>query len=201
MQPVMLEAPTGGTKHPIGRVVATIYCTGDMLYLWKGLFADSLPCAFVSLSVPQDLKAADLVFKIYISGATVEGSCASKLKTILGAGCFGMGGDETMIHSLAKVLVQVLRATLLPDQDTPLGACVADIPAVLLSLASVSCKSVQEAGPNEGLLYDPVSRIVLPCIPVSTFCHCMHYKLAEPLTVRRVQCSIWQMQAQSGLLR
>lgn len=137
------------------------------------LCADSLSCAVIPLSGPQDLSSAALVFKIYISGASVEGSCASKLKTILGAGCFGMGGDETMIHSLAKVLVQILRATLVPDQEMHLGECLADIPAVLLSLASVSCKSVQEAGPNEGLLYDPVSRIVLPCIPVSTVCRCM----------------------------
>lgn len=125
--------------------------------------------AFLSRSTPQDLTAATLVFKIYLSRASVEGSCASKLKAILGAGCFGMGGDEIMIHSLAKVVVQVLRATLLPDQDTPLGGCVADIPAVLLSLASVSCQTPNGASPNEGMLYDPVSGIVLPCIPVSTF--------------------------------
>lgn len=114
----------------------------------------------------QDLTHATLVFKAYLAGAGTQGSCATRLKGILGEGCFHVDGGEVMIHSLAKVLVQTLKATLGHGADAALGDCVADIPAVLLSLASSYCKPNPET-PTTGALYDATTNTNVPCTPVS----------------------------------
>lgn len=135
----------------------------------------SSPHTHLALAIPttptshasQDLTHATLVFKAYLAGASTQGSCAARLKGLLGEGCFHVDRGEVMIHSLAKVLVQTLKATLAHGADATLGDCVADIPAVLLSLASSYCKPNPDV-PTMGAIFDATTNTNVPCTPVST---------------------------------
>jgi hypothetical protein len=93
------------------------------------------------------------VFDFYMAGAGTAGSCAAKLKAALQAALPHRRWVPNLLHSLAKVLVQILKETL--AGNNPLGDCAADVPAVLLSLASSYCPGAQTSHPGKLLQPTP----------------------------------------------
>lgn len=119
---------------------------------------------------------ASAVFGFYFAGAqaptqtqpnpwyiAAPAGCASKLAALLHSGC--NRADQSTIFALAKVVAKFIEAAATnPTSDLGLGACVADIPAVILSLFATDC-------PAQGYLFNALvpagsatSRI--PCKPV-----------------------------------
>lgn len=125
----------------------------------------ALPWHAMLPALPQDdgLVHAEMVFGFYLAGgvqtlpdgtanfwyvAPASGGCASQLLALLTSGC--QGADMKQIWALAKVvakLIEKIYTSTAPDLG--LGNCVADIPAVLVSLFTTTC-------PSQGYLFNPL---------------------------------------------
>jgi hypothetical protein len=77
------------------------------------------------------------VFKVYVTGASSSDSCAIKLYSALVTVI--LPADKALIEALASVIAYILASSVEAGAAASESACAADLPAVLLSVASVYC--------------------------------------------------------------
>lgn len=117
--------------------------------------AAAVATAVRTLLLSQNIDHAVAILSFYLSGSTVQGSCANRLAKLLHLPSIP-GVTNELIRALARVLWQIL-VDLNVDPSNQLGGCAPDVPAVILSLAASTC-------PSQGFLWN----LPIPPLPAGS---------------------------------